>query len=72
MATLIISNKEMDDIIKIIKSLEESGLLIKGVSKTIKSEAKEQKSGFLGTLGANLLGNLLTEKGVKAKIVGRE
>ena len=72
MATLIISNKEMDDIIKIIKSLEESGLLMKGVSKTIKSEAKEQKSGFLGILGANLLRNLLTEKGVKAKIVGRE
>ena len=72
MATLIISNKEMHDIIKIIKSLEESGLLMKGVSKTIKSEAKEQKSGFFGTLGANLLGNLLTEKGVKAKIVGRE
>ena len=60
--TLIISNKEMNDIMKIAKSLEESGLLIKGVSGTIKSEAKEQKGAFLGilldTLGASLSGNL--------------
>ena len=52
---------------KIVKSLEESGLLIKGVSETIKTEAKEQKAGFLGmlfgTLRASLLGNLLTSKG---------
>ena len=53
---------------KIVKSLEESGLLIKGVSKTIKNKANEQKGGFLGmllgTLGATLLGiNLLTGKG---------
>ena len=52
---------------KIIKSLEESGLLIKGVSETIQNESKEQKGGFLsmllGTLGASLLGNLLTGKG---------
>ena len=41
--TLIISNEEMNDIMKIVKSLEESGLLIKGVSETIKNEAKEQK-----------------------------
>ena len=57
----------MNDIIKIIKSLNESGLLIKGVSQTIKNEAKEQKGGFLSmllsTLGASLLGNLLTAKG---------
>ena len=57
----------MNDIIKIIKSLEKSGLLIKGVSKTIKNEVKEQKGGFLGMLlgilGASLLGNLLTGKG---------
>ena len=57
--TLIISNEEMNDIMKIVKSLEESGLLIKGVSETIKNEAKEQKGGFvemlLGTLGASLL-----------------
>ena len=44
---LIISNEEMEDIMKIVKSLEDSGLLIKGVSKTIKSEAEEQKEDFL-------------------------
>ena len=67
-ATLIISNDEMEDIIKIVKSLEDSGLLLKGVSETIQNEAKEQKGGFLsmllGTLGASLLGNLLTGKGI--------
>ena len=46
MITLIISNEEMNDILKIIKSLEESGLLIKGVSETIKHESKEQKGDF--------------------------
>ena len=65
--TLIISNEEMDNIMKIVKSLGESGLLIKGISQTIKNEAKEQKRGFLsmllGTLGASLLGNLLTGEG---------
>ena len=59
-------NEEMNDIKKIVKSLEESVLLIKGVSQTIKNEVKEQKGGytgmFLGTLGASLLGNLLTGK----------
>ena len=58
--TLIISNEEMNDIMKIIKSLEESALLIKGVSETIKNKTKEQKRGFLGmlldALGASLLG----------------
>ena len=67
MTTLIISNEEMTDIMKIVKSLEESDSLIKGVSKTIKNEAKEQKQGFLGillgTLGASLLRYLLTGKG---------
>ena len=62
--TLIISNDEMNDIIKIVKSLENSGVLLKGVSKTIQHEAKEQRGGFLsmllGTLGGSLLGNLLT------------
>ena len=57
----------MKDIMKKVKSLEESGLLIKGVSETITNEAKEQKCGFpailLGTRGASLLGNLLTGKG---------
>ena len=65
--TLIISNEEMNDIMKIIKSLKGSGLLVKCVSETIKNEAKEQKGGFLGMLsgplGASLLGNLLTSKG---------
>ena len=64
--TLIISNEKMNDT-KIIKSLEESGLLIKGISETIKNKAKEQKGGFLSmllcTLGVSLLGNLLTGKG---------
>ena len=65
--TLIISNKEMNDIMKIIKYLEEFGFLIKGVSETIKNKAKVQKGGFLGmllgTLGTSLLGNLLTGTG---------
>ena len=63
---LIISNDEMEDIIKIVKSLEDSGLLLKGVSKTIQNEAKEQKGGFLrmllDTLDASLLGNILAGK----------
>ena len=66
----------MNDIMKIVKSLEKSGLLIKGVSQTIKNESKEQKGRFLGmllgTLGASLLGNLLTGKGVIATSQGRE
>ena len=45
-ATLITLNKEINDIMKIIKSFEESGLLIKGINKTIKNEAKEQKADF--------------------------
>ena len=63
---LIISNEEMEDIMKIVKSLEDSGLLIKGVSETIKNEVKEQKGVFLGmilrNLSASLLGNILTGK----------
>ena len=65
--TLIISNEELNDIMKIVNSLEGSGLLIKGVSQAIKNEAKEQKGRFLrmllGTLVGSLLGNLLTVKG---------
>ena len=57
--TIIISNEEMNDIMKIIKSLEESGLLIKGVSELIKNEAKEQKGTLLGTLGASLGASLI-------------
>ena len=67
LTTLIISHEERNDIMKIDKPLEESGLLIKSVSETTKNESKEQKGGFLGmllgTLGAILLGNLLTGKG---------
>ena len=65
--TLIISIEQMNNIMKIVKSLGESGLLIKGVNEKIKNEAKEQKGGFigllLGNLGASSLGNLLTVKG---------
>ena len=63
--TLIISNDEMDDILKIVKSLEDSGVLLKGVSETIQHEAIEQRGGFLsmllGTLGASLLGDILSK-----------
>ena len=62
--TLIISNEEMNDMIKIVQALEDSNILLKGVTKTIKNETKEQRAGFLSlllaTLGASLLGNLLT------------
>ena len=72
--TLIISNDEMDDILKIIKFLEDSGVLLKGVSETIQHEAKEQGGGFLsmllGTLGASLLGDILS-KGLSGKGVIR-
>ena len=65
--TLIISNKDMNDIMKIIKFLEESGLLIKGVSETTKNEAKQKTKStifkLLRIFRASLLGNLLTGKG---------
>ena len=65
--TLVISNEEINDIMKIIQALKDSDILLKRVTKTIKNEIKEQKGGFLfvllGTLGASLLGNLLTGKG---------
>ena len=58
----------MDDLIKIVKSLKDSGFLLKGVTESVQNEVKEQKGGFLsmllGTLGASLLGNLLTGKGI--------
>ena len=64
MITLIISNEWINDITKIVKSLEESALLIKRVIETTKNESKKQKWGFLlVTLGASLLWNLLTGKG---------
>ena len=64
--TLIISNEEMNDIMKIVQALEDSNTLLKGVTKTIRNETKEQKGEFLSillaTLGASLLGNLLAGK----------
>ena len=61
---LIIEQEDMNDIMKIIEALENSGILLKGVSKTIENETKEQTGGFLsmllGTFGGSLLGNLLT------------
>ena len=70
---LIIEQEDMKDIMKIIKALENSGILLKGVSKTIKDETKEQRGGFfsmlLGTLGASLLGNLLS--GGKGSVASR-
>ena len=70
---LIIEQEDMKDIMKIIKALENSGILLKGGSKTIKNETKEQRGGFLsmllGTLGASLLGNLLT--GGKGSVASR-
>ena len=61
MTTLTISNNEIEDIIKIVKSLKDSDLLLEGVTETVQNEVKEQKGGFLnmllGTLGASLLGN---------------
>ena len=66
--TLIISNEEVNDIIKIVQDLEDFHILIEGVTKTIENETKEQKGGFLrmllGTLRASLLENLLTRKGI--------
>ena len=62
--TLIISNDEMKYIIRIVKSLDDSGLLLKGVTKTIQNEAKQQRGGFLSmllvTIGESLLGDILT------------
>ena len=69
--TPVISNKDMEDLIKIVKSIEDSGLLLKGVTKSFENEVKERKGGFLGmllgTLGASSLGNLLTGKGINKK-----
>ena len=65
---LIISNGQMEDVIEIVTSLEESELLIKGISETNRNETKEQKGGLLsmllGTLAASMLGSALTGRGV--------
>ena len=67
-ATLTISNEEMNDIMKIIQALEDSNILLKRVTKRIEDETKEEKGEYLsmllGTLGASLLGNLFTVKGI--------
>ena len=66
--TLIISNKEMKDIMKIVKSFKDSSLLIKIFTQTIENVTKEQRDGFidrlLGTVGASLPGNKVVGKGV--------
>ena len=66
--TFIISNKEMNDIMRIVQFFQDSNILLKGVTKTIKSKIKEQKGGFLSTLlgilGTSLLGNILAGKGI--------
>ena len=63
--TSIISNDDMQDLLKIVKLLEDSGILLDGITETLKNEVKEQKGGFLsmllGTLGTFLLGDLLTK-----------
>ena len=63
--TLMISNHDMQDLLKIVKSLEESSILLDGINETVKNEVKEQTGGFLsmllGTLGTSLLGDLLTK-----------
>ena len=73
-ATLIISIDEINGILKIVKSRGNSGLLLKGVSETIQHEDKEQRGGFLsmflGTLGASLLGDILS-KGLSSKSIIR-
>ena len=65
--TSVTSNEEMNDIMKIVQALENSGILMKGVTKTIKNETKSQSGGYLsillGTLASFLLGNLSTDKG---------
>ena len=66
--TLVISNEEINDIMKIVPALEDYNILLRGVTKTIKNETKQQEGGFLSklldTLGASLLGNLLAGKGI--------
>ena len=72
----MISNKEINDVIKIVQALEDSNIFLKGITKTIKNETKEQKRGFLsmllGTLGASLLGHLLAEKGIVRAGTGKQ
>ena len=75
MSILILSNEEINDIAKMIKSLEEAGLLIKGLCETIENEVKERKGGLLGillgTLADSLWGHLLTGRGLKQSNIHR-
>ena len=74
--TLIISNEEMNDILKIVQALKDSNILLKGFTKKIKNETKEEKGRFLGmllgTLGASLLGNMLAGKGIVRAAYGKK
>ena len=69
--TLITSNDDMKDLLKIVKSLEDCGILLDGITETVKNEVKDQKGGFLlmllGTLSASLLGDLLTKKFIRQR-----
>ena len=69
--TLVISNRNMEDVFKIVNALKYSGLLLKGVTESVQNEIKEQKRVFLsmllGTLGVSLLGNLLSGKEINKK-----
>ena len=69
--TLVISNEEMNDIMKIVQVLENSNILLKDVTQTIKNETKEQKGRFLsmlqGSLGGSFFGDLLTKKIVRKR-----
>ena len=73
---LIISNEDMNDVMKIVQALEDSNILLKGITKSIKNETKEQKGGFLsmllGTLGGSFLGTLLSGKGIVRAGYGNE
>ena len=74
--TFIISNEEMNEIMKIVQALKNFNVLVKAVTKTIKNETNEQKGGFLsmllGTLGASSLGNSLTGKGIVRAVSGNK
>ena len=74
--TLIICNEEMNEVMKFVQALEDSNILLKGVTKTIKNETKEQKGEFLsillGALGASLLRHLFTRKGIVRAGTGKQ
>ena len=74
---LIISNEEMNNIMKIVQTLEDSNISLKGITKTIEKETNKKKKGgflrmFLGTLGTSFLGNMLTGKGILRVVYGNK